>query len=187
MVNPLTEYQEDYASILTDKALDGVIHGKDKILLFRLLGDTDPATKLAFQTTHTFTFSPDREIIKTKDGDVTRNNGTGTEVSIEAIQKRGDKLLGMLTVAAIEDLTVEVWEVTVDEGLKDEAGAYPAVYARGKLDSWELPAGAEEEATVTSTLTVEGKPKFGYTPLTADQEAAVDYAFRTAEAIPPEV
>jgi len=184
MVNPITEYQEEYASILGGEALDGVIHGKDKILLFRLLGDTDPATKLAFQTTHTFTFSGDRETVKTKDGDVIRDNGTGTEVSIEAIQKRGDKLLGMLTVAAIESLTVEVWEVTVDEGVQNDEGEYPAVYARGKLDSWELPAGAEEEATISSTLTVEGKPKFGFTALSADQEAAVDYAFRDAGAVP---
>ncbi|SIT91713.1 phage major tail protein, TP901-1 family [Edaphobacillus lindanitolerans] len=185
MTNPITKYRDDYAPLLESKALDGVIWGKDKILLFRVLGDTEAASKLAFQTSHTFSFSPDKETIKTKDGNVIRDNGTETEVSIEAIQKKGDPLFGLLTVAVLEGLTLEVWEVTVDEDLKTEAG-YPAAYARGQLTAWEWPAGAEEEATVTGTLLVEGKPKWGYTPLSADQETAVEYAFRDAGAIPTE-
>lgn len=185
MVNPMNEYETEYASILADKALEGMVQGKDKILLFRVLGDTEAAKKLAFQTSHTFTFSRERDTIMTKDGNVLKDNGLTTEVPIEAIQKRGDKLFGMLTIAAIKGLKLEVWEVSVDAGLKNEAGEYPAVYTQGYLDSWELPAGVEDESTVTSTLIVEGEPQFGYTPLSEGQEQAVQYAFKkTTEVLP---
>lgn len=184
MVNPITEYEDQFASILEDTALEGMVQGRDKILLFRVLGDAEAAKKLAFQTSHTFTFSRERDTIVTKDGNVLSDNGLTTEVPIEAIQKRGDRLFGMLTIAAIKGLKLEVWEVSVDEGLKNEEGEYPAIYTQGYLDSWELPAGVEDESTVSSTLLVEGEPQFGYTPLSADQETAVQYAFRKTTEVP---
>ena len=186
MVNPITEYEDQFSSILEDKALSGMVQGRDKILLFRVLGDAEAAKKLAFQTSHTFTFSRERDTIVTKDGNVLSDNGLTTEVPIEAIQKRGDRLFGMLTIAAIKGLKLEVWEVSVDEGLKNDEGEYPAIYTQGYLDSWELPAGVEDESTVSSTLLVEGEPQFGYTPLSADQETAVQYAFRKTTEVPGE-
>ena len=183
MVNPITEYETSHASLLADKALEGMVQGKDKILLFRVLGDTAAARKLAFQVEHTFTFSRERDRIMTKEGSVLKDNGLETEVPLEAIQKRGDKLYGELTLAAIKGLKVEMWEVAVDEGLKEEVEGYPAIYAQGYFDSWELPAGVEDEATVSTTFQVEGEPQFGYTPLSAEQEQAVQYAFRTTEEV----
>ncbi|MFC3212727.1 phage major tail protein, TP901-1 family [Planomicrobium okeanokoites] len=187
MVNPITEYETSHAALLADKALEGMVQGKDKILLFRVLGDTNAARKLAFQTEHTFTFSRERDVIRTKDGSISKDNGLETEVSIEAIQKRGDRLYGELALAAIKGHKVELWEVTVDEDLKNETDEYPAIYAQGYLPSWELPAGVEDESTVSTTFNVDGEPQWGYTPLSAAQEAAVQYAFRNTEEITPEV
>lgn len=185
MVNPIMQYETTHAALLADKALEGMVQGKDKILLFRILGDETAARKLAFQTEHTFSFSRERDVIKTKDGSLSKDNGLETEVSVEAIQKRGDRLYGELALAAIKGYKVEMWEVTVDEDLQNDTGEYPAIYAQGYLPSWELPAGVEDESTVSTTFNVDGEPQWGYTPLTESQESAVQYAFRNTGAIAP--
>jgi TP901-1 family phage major tail protein len=154
--------------------------GKNKILLFRKLSEgATEAAKLVFQTEHTFSYSRSLDRIVTKDGTIIKVGELETEVSIEAIQAKNDPTADMLRDAAIKGEKLELWEVTVDEELKDETtGTYPAVYAQGYLDSWEDTSGAEDEATVSSNFIVELEPQFGQATLTADQEAAVQYAFK---------
>lgn len=161
-----------------------MVQGKHKILLFRNLKDrTEEAAKLVFQTEHTFSFSRSLDSIVTKDGTLIKVGELESTVSIAAIQAVGDPVAKMLQDAALNGEKLELWEVTVDEGAKvgDE---YPAIYCRGYLDSWELPAGAEGEATISSNFKVELKPQFGMTELTAAQQEAVQYAFATTEAVP---
>jgi len=159
--------------------------GRDKILLFRRLADSGTeAGKLVFQTEHTFSYSVPLDRIVTKDGTIIKVGELEAEVSIEAIQAKQDPVKDMLATAAKKREKLELWEVTVDEELKNDDGKYPAVYAQGYLDSWENGAGAEDEATVSSNFIVELEPQEGFATLTEEQENAVQYAFRDTTAEP---
>lgn len=164
-----------------------MLQGKNKILLFRLLSEASKeAAKLVFQTEHTFSYNRSLDRIVTKDGTIIKVGELESEVSIEAIQAKSDPVSEMLADAAKKGRKLEIWEVTVDEELKNEEDKYPAVYAQGYLDSWENPAGAEDEATISSNFIIELEPQTGFATLTAEQEAAVQYAFRdvTADGTP---
>ena len=161
-----------------DEAIKAVLDGKNKILLFRKLSEQKTeAAKLVFQTSHTFSYSRELNSIVTKDGRIVRPGELESEVSVEAIQSKRDPLASMLKEAVIKGEKLELWEVTVDEDLKDVDGKYPAVYAQGYLGEWEEEAGSEDEATISSTFMVEMEPQFGYATLTEEQEQAVQYAF----------
>lgn len=152
--------------------------GKNKILLFRKLSEqSETAAKLVFQTEHTFSYSRSLDRIVTKDGTIVKVGELEAEVSIEAIQSREDPVGVMLREAVLKGEKLELWEVTVEEDLKVE-DKYPAIYCQGYLDSFENPASAEDESTVSSNFIVELEPQFGMATLTAEQEEAVQYAFR---------
>jgi TP901-1 family phage major tail protein len=152
--------------------------GKDKILLFRKLSEQNTeAAKLVFQTEHTFSYSRSLDRIVTKDGTIVKVGELESEVSIEAIQSKQDPTREMLEEAAKGGEKLELWEVTVDEELKED-DKYPAVYAQGYLDSWESTSSAEDESTVSSNFIVELEPQKGMATLTEEQEEAVQYAFK---------
>ena len=154
--------------------------GKNKVLLFRNLKEQENADgiKLVFQTGHTFTMSRAIDKVNTKDGSINKIGDLETEVSIEAVQAKSDSVGDMLRDSVVSGDVLEIWEVTIDEDLKDETGKYPAVYAQGNLDQWEWTADAEDESTISSTFFVNLNPQFGYTTLSEAQEEAVQYAFR---------
>lgn len=163
---------------MADDPILEMIDGKNKILLFRELSkqSTENATKLVFQTDHTFSFSRDLERITTKDGTVIKVGELESEVGIEAIQAKRDPVANFLRAAAIRGKKLEIWEVSVDEDLEED-GKYPAIYAQGFLDSWEGSAGAEDEAEISSNFIVELEPQFGMATLTEEQQEAIQYAF----------
>lgn len=163
-----------------------MLQGKNKVLLFRRLADQNKeAAKLVFQTEHTFSYSRSLDRIVTKDGTVVKVGELEAEVSIEAIQSKDDPVRDMLKEAVLKGEKLELWEVTVDEGLKNEEGKYPAVYCQGYLDSFEDSASAEDESTVSGNFIVELEPQFGYATLTEEQEEAVQYAFTDTTAVTP--
>ncbi|WP_017473289.1 phage major tail protein, TP901-1 family [Amphibacillus jilinensis] len=164
---------------MSETAIQSVLEGKNKILLFRKLADQEnQAAKLVFQTSHTFSYSRELETIITKDGTIVKPGELESEVSIEAIQTKKDPLAAMLREAVIKGEKLEVWEVTVDQELKNDQGKYPAIYAQGYLGSWEDVSSAEEDATISSTFTVEMEPQFGFATLTEEQEEAIQYLFK---------
>src|SRR5690606_25645588 len=101
------------------------------------------AAKLAFQTEHTFSYSRSLDGIVTKDGTIIKVGELESEASIEALQAKDDAVRDMLRKAVLKGERLELWEVTVDEELKDTDGKYPAVDWEGYLDSWEDSAGPE--------------------------------------------
>src|SRR5699024_474164 len=161
------------------ETIQKISQGKDKVLFFRLLRDeakTD-AKKMLFQTEHTFSYSRDQDSITTKDGRVLKDGGLETEVSIEAVRAKNDPINAMLKYSVIKGLTVEVWEVTVDEELI-EGNEAPAVYARGKLSEWEDANSAEDESTVSSTLMIEQEPQFGTVTIPQDILEILDTQYK---------
>ena len=156
------------------------MYGKDKILMFRKLGDKTAAGKLALQTEHTWKYERKNDIKKTKDGAVSSDGGLEVKLSIEAVSSR-DELNKMLKKSVVEGFKLEVWEI-------DLAGAkvgnkYPALYAQGSLSSWEVPSNVEDLETISTEMTIDGKPAEGQATLTAEQEAAIQYAFADTTAI----
>src|SRR5699024_410724 len=109
--------------------------GKDKILLFRRLKDaeSDTAAKLVFQTEHTFSYSRDMDKIITKDGVVVKVGELEAEVDIDAIQAKEDPTYDMLEEAMKKGEKLELWEVNVDEDLK-EGDKCIAVYRYKELE-----------------------------------------------------
>ncbi|EAE4828480.1 phage major tail protein, TP901-1 family [Listeria monocytogenes] len=154
------------------------IQGKSKILMFRLLSEanTRAAAKLALQTEHSFSYSRNTNSTQTKDGAVNSGGGLETTISIEAVSSR-DEINLMLKNSVIEGTKLEVWEIDLD-GKKDASGKYPALYARGDLASWEVPANVEDLETISTEMNVDGKPVPGFVSLTEDQESEIQYAFR---------
>lgn len=154
--------------------------GKDKILMFRKLGDKNAAAKLALQTEHSWNYERSNEATKTKDGAVVSDGGLEVTLSIEAVATM-DELNEMLKDSVTKGFKLEVWEINLAGEKKD--GKYPALYAQGSLSSWETPANVEELETISTEMAIDGVPQDGYATLTADQEAAIRYAFVDTTAI----
>ncbi|MHB9781489.1 phage major tail protein, TP901-1 family [Streptococcus sp. 10F2] len=154
--------------------------GKDKILMFRKLGDKKAAAKLALQTEHSWNYERSNEATKTKDGAVVSDGGLEVTLQIEAVATH-DELNKMLKDSVLQGFKLEVWEIDL-AGTK-QGGKYPALYAQGSLSNWETPANVEELETISTEMAIDGKPVEGYATLTADQEAAIRYAFADTTAI----
>jgi len=164
-------------------ARKGMLEGKNKILLFRLLKNSDEeAAKLAFQTSHSFTLSRDADSIVTKDGSVVKLGELEGELNgIEAVQAKDDPVAKMLQDSIIDGDKLEVWEVAVDEDLEED-GTYPALYAQGYLTEWEAENPAEDESTYAGDYMIELVPQFGMATLTPEQVEDVQYAFKDVTA-----
>lgn len=164
-----------------------MLDGKNKILLFRELANQNTeAAKLSFQTSHTFEFTRDAEAVVTKDGTIRRLSELESSVTgIEAIQAKDDPVAKMLLDAVIEGNKLELWEVTVDEDLKNEEGLYPAVYCQGYLTSWSTDNGVDDP-TASGDFAIELVPQFGFATLTEEQQDAVQYMFMDTTAVPDE-
>ena len=155
-------------------------HGKDKILMFRKLGDKTAAAKLALQTEHKWKYERKNDSTATKDGSVVSDKGLEVTLSIEAVSTR-DELNTMLKNSVVQGYKLEVWEI--DLAGKKQGEKYPALYAQGSLGSWEVPDSVEDLETLSTEMTIEGKPVAGYATLTADQVKEISYAFADTSAI----
>lgn len=154
-----------------------MLEGKYKILLFRKFGETNAATKLVFQTEHTFSYNRELDAIVTKDGTVIKVGELESSVDINAIQAKEDPVADMLRDSVVEGERLELWEVNIDPDLKED-DKFPAVYCQGYLESWEPSSSAEDEAEISSTFQVDLKPQFGMATMTEEQQQTVQYAFR---------
>lgn len=156
------------------------MYGKDKILMFRKLGDKAAAAKLALQIEHKLKYARSNDVKKTKDGAVTSDGGLEATLELEAVSSR-DELNLMLEKSVTEGYKLEVWEI--DLAGTQKAGKYPAKYMQGSLSSWEVPANVEDLITISTEMTIDGKPVDGHATLTEAQQKAVQYAFADTTAI----
>lgn len=159
------------------------VHGKTKFLLFRLLEEasTKPATKLALQTEHEWSYERDNEGIKTKDGTVIATGAMEVSLSIKAVSTY-DELNQLLYRSVVEDKTLEVWEVDIAN--QGAGGKYKAKYARGKLSSWTLPSSVDALEELDTELKIEGVPVEGEASLTDDQKLLIKSAYSFEDTTP---
>ena len=153
--------------------------GKNKILMFRKLGDTTAAAKLALQTEHKWKYERNNDSTATKDGSVVSDKGLEVTLSIEAVTSRDD-VNKMLKKSVVDGEKLEVWEI--DLAGEKQGEKYPALYAQGALSSWEVPDNVEDLETLSTEMTIEGKPVEGYATLTASQVEEINYAFKDTTA-----
>lgn len=149
--------------------------GKNKILMFRKLGVKTAAAKLALQTEHKWKYERKNDSTATKDGSVVSDKGLEVTLSIEAVTSRDD-VNKMLKNSVINGEKLEVWEI--DLAGEKQGQKYPALYAQGALSSWEVPDNVEDLETLSTEMTIEGKPVEGYATLTASQVEEINYAFK---------
>lgn len=109
------------------------------------------------------------------------DGGLEVTLSIEAVSSR-DELNKMLKQSVVDGFKLEVWEI--DLAGQKSSDKYPALYAQGSLASWEVPSNVEDLETISTEMTIDGKPVEGYATLTAEQEAAIRYAFVDTTQIP---
>lgn len=153
--------------------------GKNKILMFRKLGDKTAAAKLALQTEHKWKYERKNDSTATKDGSVVSDKGLEVTLSIEAVTSRDD-VNKMLKNSVVNGEKLEVWEI--DLAGEKQGEKYPALYAQGALSSWEVPDNVEDLETLSTEMTIEGKPVEGYATLTNSQIAEINYAFKDTTA-----
>lgn len=48
----------------------------------------------------------------------------------------------------------------------------------GSLSTWEVPSNVEETSTISTEMTIDGKPVAGEVTLTSEQEALIQYTFK---------
>lgn len=149
--------------------------GKNKILMFRKLGDKTAAAKLALQTEHKWKYERKNDSTATKDGSVVSDKGLEVTLSIEAVTSRDD-VNKMLKNSVVNGEKLEVWEI--DLAGEKQGEKYPALYAQGALSSWEVPDNVEDLETLSTEMTIEGKPVEGYATLTDSQVKEINYAFK---------
>ncbi len=150
--------------------------GKDKILMFRLLKESSKknAAKLALQIEHEWEYSRDAETTQTKDGSITVSKGVEVTLSISGLAS-SDDTNKMLKQSVIDGEMLEVWEIDLSE--KDSSGKNKALYARGRLNSWSVPANVEDFEELETEMTIEGIPVEGYVTLSEEQQNAIQYTF----------
>ncbi len=153
------------------------IKGIDQILLFRLLGDKEAATKLAFQTEHSIESSIDGgDSTATKDGAISSPGTVTEEIPFTSIAARGDGTREMLEKAHREQELVEVW--SIDKGAEGSLGKYPATYRHCYISELTNSANAEDLMEFSGTLVTQGIPQEGEATLTKEQEEVVQYEFK---------
>lgn len=157
------------------------VQGKDRILMFRVKGDKKAATKLSFQTEHTWKYERKAESTKTKDGAVVSDGGLEVTLEIKGISSR-DELNITLANSVIQGQELEIWDIDL-AGKKNSNGQYPAKYAIGKLSSWEVPANVEELSELSTEAFITGCPVDGYATLSNEQVQAIQYVFADTIAI----
>lgn len=153
------------------------IEGIERVLMFRLKenADKENAKRLALQTTHTIKESAKVATTATKDGTIVAPGTLTTTIEIEALGS--DTVVNdMLHYAAKQQKVVEAWEIDFSKPAGNNQ--YMAQYGYGYLSDWETPAKVGTDATIKTTLTLNGQLVKGKATVSAQDAATVNNFFR---------
>lgn len=156
--------------------------GVQRILLFRILGDEEAATKIALQTSHELTSSLDVDTEATKDVTISTDGQIEQEISSSFILATGDDSLDTLKEAHEQKKLVELWDVDMNEENKQD-DKYKATYFQAKITDVSESADVDGAVEVDlDFMVVGGIGQRGYTAVTQDQEEVIQYVFAEATA-----
>lgn len=175
------------------KTLDEiVVKGAKKVLMFRLASEraTKDASKLALQVSHTIKYESKSESVMTKDGAVNSSGESTVSIEMEALQS-DTETNDLLAYAAKKGLTIEVWEIDFTKPVSGsgETKKYEAQYGTGNLSGWETPAEAEGNASIKTTMNINGALVKGHATVTEQQELEAKLFFydtvKNSQAVEP--
>ena len=152
------------------------VYGKDRVLVFRLFEERTKkgGAKLALQTKHTWKYEAKSDSTETKDGNINLPATASATLEIEAISSL-DEVNEMLRDAVLKSKMLEVWDINLADKRADNK--YGAMYARGYLQSWEVPSEIGKLGEIKTTMNVDQLPVEGEATLTQEQQSAIQYAF----------
>ena len=158
--------------------------GKNKILAFRKLSEANSKTgaKLAFQIEHTLSYERNNESTATKDGAVINPGGLVAKMDINALASN-DPVNNMLMESVINGEKLEIWEIDLTAPVGEVGNEYNALYMRGNLSSWSVPAPTEGPVQITTSASIDGTPQNGTVTFTAEELDEIQYAFRDLTAV----
>ena len=163
-----------FAEATPKKAVDG----KKIIYLFRVLknaADKD-AVAMAFTTENERSKSNESETVATKDGGIAIAQ-IETEISTTAILAVGDPLADELEDAMDTAEKIEIWEANLEEPVGENTNKFKGRYFQGYLNEFTLATSAEDHAEYECTFGISGAGKKGDVTVSAEQQAAAEYAF----------
>lgn len=161
-----------------------VIEGKKVILLFRLVKEraTKTATQLAYEISNTLNRERNTEEQETKTGMIKSVGASNESIEFEFLQSSAE-INEMLNYAYENNEEVEFWRVNLDN--KDKTGKYDAYTGTGLLASYPLSAEVASNATISTTLNIQGVVGRIRATITTDQEATAQKYFDTVAGISP--
>lgn len=132
-----------------------VIEGKKVILLFRLVKEraTKPATQLAYEISNTLNRERKTDEQETKTGMIKSIGASNESIEFEFLQSSA-LVNEMLNYAYEHNEEVEFWRVNLDD--KDASGKYDAYTGTGLIGSYPLSAEVASNATIKTTLNIQG-------------------------------
>lgn len=159
------------------------LHGKDRILLWRLLEDEKKldGALMMFQSEHSVEKSADSDSTVTKTGTIRKKGVMEEEVSFNSIVAKGDPTIALLDKAIAEGKVVELWEVDVSD--EPNAGKYPAIYRQGYITDLSYTANAEDDLEVEGTFATNMMAQAGEATLTLAQIEAAQYKYRDVKKV----
>lgn len=126
------------------------------------------------QTKHSWKFEAKSDSTETKDGNINSPATASATLEIEAIASL-DEVNEMLRGAVMSSKMLEVWDINLADKRSDNK--YGAQYARGYLQSWEVPSEIGKLTEIKTTMNVDQLPVEGEATLTEEQQSAIQYAF----------
>lgn len=151
--------------------------GKNRFILYNILGESKDAIKIAYQTNHETSSSLDVDKEPTKDGIVISTGQIEQSIDVTTYLSTGSDDIDRLKDAHEQDKVIEVWDI---DSNKNETNKYPATYYQAYLT--EISESSESEGAVEVDLTFEvlGVGQRGMTTVNAEQQAVIQYAFKEA-------
>lgn len=159
-----------------------VIEGKRVILLFRLVKEraTKAATQLAYEISNTLNRERNTEEQETKTGMIKSVGASNESIEFEFLQSSAE-VNEMLNYAYENNEEVEFWRVNLDK--KGKTGKYDAYTGTGLLASYPLSAEVASNATISTTLNIQGVVGRIEATITSAQEATAQKYYDTVVGI----
>lgn len=154
-----------------------VLEGIDTVAFVRKLSkaSTEPGKLVPWQTSLSFDPSRDSDNTATKDGNVATASSLSTDFELEFLNNTS-AIADAMYDSLFDGEVLEVW--IVHRKRKNAEGKFFAWYLRATVSEDSNDNDPDDHSTRDVTFAVNGTPKRGWTELSVEQKAELDYIFR---------
>lgn len=112
---------------------------KDRLYLFRRLGEAVDADRMMFMTEFELSHETDTDSEDTMDGSFSTDGATESTATATAKMVYGDPFADEIEDAVVDKIAYEMWEIESKiEGTGGDSGKYKAKYFQGKFNKFTL-------------------------------------------------